>query len=346
MEELKETTVSKEAAQPQNTQPEKPKTEKVKQPRKPMNRGKRVAIYCAVIVVVLILTNPTVIPFMPEFITKPMQEFMYSIFGNMNGVAEMVKLDWSALFQLVIMAVIMLLVRELCKFLLEKYNPKTPRANTMKNLVASALKYILAFVAAFWALSIIGVNVSTLFASVGVMALIIGFGAESLIADVITGLFMIFENQYNVGDIIELDGYRGTVVNIAIRTTSIEDSGGNIKIFNNSDVRNIVNLSADSSRAVCDIPIPYEADIDAAEKVVAKLCTELTKEHPEVFKKLPECVGVQALGDSAVVLRVVAHVDEVNRFAAARIINKKMKTGLEKAGMGAPYAQIVVHKGE
>ena len=344
MEEVKTTP----AAEGEKNEVAKEKKSKIKLPKfkKPATRKKRVAIYLVAIVLILIVTNPTVIPFMPDFITAPVQEFMYGIFGNMNGVAEMVKLDWSALFQLVIMAIILLLVRELCSWALEKYEPKSPRAATMKNLIASALKYILAFVAAFWALSIIGVNVSTLFASVGVMALIIGFGAESLIADVITGLFMIFENQYNVGDIIELDGYRGTVVNIAIRTTSIEDAGGNIKIFNNSDVRNIVNLTADSSRAVCDIPIPYEADIDAAEKVVGVLCEELTHEYPDIFKKLPTCAGVQALADSAVVLRVVAQVDEENRFAAARIINKKMKTGLEKAGMGAPYAQIVVHKSE
>ena len=339
MEKLKENKVSTDAAQT-----EQPKPEKEKKPRKPLTRKKLVIVYLVAIVLILIVTNPTVIPFMPKFITGPVQEFMYGIFGNMKGVADMVKLDWSALFQLVIMAVIMLLVRELCVWLLEKYQPKTPRANTMKNLISSALKYILAFVAVFWALSIIGVNVSTLFASVGVMALIIGFGAESLIADVITGLFMIFENQYNVGDIIELDGYRGTVVNIAIRTTSIEDAGGNIKIFNNSDVRNIVNLSADSSRAVCDIPIPYEADIDQAEKVIEKLCEELVKEYPDIFKQMPKCVGVQALADSAVVLRVVAQVDEENRFGAGRLINKKMKTGLEKAGMGAPYTQVVVHK--
>ncbi len=344
MEEVK-TTPAAEGEKNENAQENKNKI-KLPKLKKPATRKKRVAIYLVAIVLILIVTNPTVIPFMPDFITAPVQEFMYRIFGNMNDVAEMVKLDWSALFQLVIMAIILLLVRELCSWLLEKYNPKTPRAATMKNLVTSALKYILAFVAAFWALSIIGVNVSTLFASVGVMALIIGFGAESLIADVITGLFMIFENQYNVGDIIELDGYRGTVVNIAIRTTSIEDSGGNIKIFNNSDVRNIINLSADSSRAVCDISIPYEVDIDAAEKQVAKLCAELAKEYPSVFKKVPECVGVQALADSAVILRVVAHVTEEDRFSAARLINKKMKTGMEKAGMGAPYAQVVVRKAD
>lgn len=328
------------------SEPENKTTQTTKKEKIALTRKKRVLIYLAAILLILLLTNPSVVPFMPDAVSASVQQFMYKTFGNMNDVADMVTLDWSVLFQLVVMAVILLLLRELCIWLMEKYHPKTPRAATMKNLFSSAMKYILAFVAIFWTLSIIGVNVSTLFASVGVMALIIGFGAESLIADVITGLFMIFENQYNVGDIIELDGYRGTVVNIAIRTTSIEDGGGNIKIFNNSDVRNIINLSTDSSRAVCDIPIPYEADIDEAEKVIAELCDQLCEEYPTVFEKKPSCVGVQSLADSAVVLRIVAQVDEEDRFKAARLINKKMKIGLEKAGMGAPYSQIVVRKGD
>ena len=338
MEELKE---KDNVPQTETKETQKPAKEKIALPRK-----KRVIIYLVAVLVILLLTNPSVIPFMPESVAAPMQEFMTGTFGDMNAVADMITLNWSVLFQLAFMAIILLLLRELCAWLTEKYQPKTPRAATMKNLFTSAMKYIFAFVAIFWSLSIIGVNVSTLFASVGVMALIIGFGAESLIADVITGLFMIFENQYNVGDIIELDGYRGTVVSIAIRTTSIEDSGGNIKIFNNSDVRNVVNLSTDSSRAVCDIPIPYEADIDEAERVIAALCDELCKEYPTVFEKKPACVGVQALADSAVIMRIVAHVDEEDRFSASRLINKKMKTGLEKANMGAPYSQLVIRKWE
>ena len=338
MEEKKETMTA--------SQSEQQATPETKKEKRTFSRKKRVIVYLAAIVVIILLTNPTVIPFMPAFIAGPVQEFMYKIFGNMSDVAKMVTLDWSVLFRLVVMAVILLLLREVCTWLLEKCHPKTPRAATMKNLFASAMKYIFALVALFWTLSILGVNVSTLFASVGVLALIIGFGAESLIADVITGLFMIFENQYNVGDIIELDGYRGTVVNIAIRTTSIVDAGGNVKIFNNSDMRNIVNLSADSSRAVCDIPIPYEADIDEAEKVINVLCQELCEEYPDVFEKKPTYSGVQSLGDSAVVLRVVAQVDEKNRFSAARLINKKMKIGLEKANMGVPYSQLVIRKAD
>ena len=336
MEEMKEKTTATQS-EAQAT----PKSKTVAFPRK-----KRVIVYLVAILVILLLTNPTVIPFMPESISAPVQEFMYKTFGNMNDVANMVTMDWSVLFQLVVMAVILLLLREVCAWLMEKYHPKTPRAATMKNLFSSAMKYIFAFAAIFWTLSILGVNVSTLFAGVGVLALIIGFGAESLIADVITGLFMIFENQYNVGDIIELDGYRGTVVNIAIRTTSIVDAGGNVKIFNNSDVRNIVNLSADSSRAICDIPIPYEADIEEAEKVIDALCDELCVEYPTVFEKKPNYVGVQSLGDSAVVLRIVAQVDEEDRFSAARLINKKMKIGLEKANMGVPYSQLVIRKAD
>ena len=100
------------------------------------------------------------------------------------------------------------------------------------------LKYIAGIVILCWGLSIIGVNVSTIVASVGIIALIVGFSAESLIADVVTGAFMIFENQYNVGDIVEVDGFRGKVTNIGIRTTSITDTGDNVKVINNSAMRN------------------------------------------------------------------------------------------------------------
>lgn len=310
--------------------------------KKPKDRKIRVAIYLVAIVVILVVTNPSLIPFLPATVSGFLTEAMIGLFGNVTQISKVITINWVSLFQLAIMVIVMLLVKEGANWLLEHYNPTTGRAKTVKNLIVSTLKYVLAIVGIFWGLSILGVDVSTLFASVGVLALIIGFGAESLIADVVTGLFMIFENQYNVGDIIELDGYRGTVVNIAIRTTSIEDTGGNIKIFNNSDVRNIINLSNESSFAVCDIPVPYEADLDQAEKVIQKLCDALTMEYPEVFHREPEYLGVQQLAPNYVVLRISAKVQEEDRFDAARLMNKKMKTGLEAAGMGVPHANLVV----
>ena len=146
MEELKENS---NPSQPETKETQKSDKKKMEFPRK-----KRVIIYFVAVLVILLLTNPSVIPFMPESVAVPLQEFMTETFGDMNAVTEMIKLNWSVLFQLVFMAVILLLLRELCSWLTEKYQPKTPRAATMKNLFTSAMKYIFAFVAIFWSLSI------------------------------------------------------------------------------------------------------------------------------------------------------------------------------------------------
>ena len=126
-------------------------------------------------------------------------------------------------------------------FVLGLLHPKAHRARTIVTLGNSLLRYAAALVILCWGLSILGVDVSMIVASVGVVALVVGFGVESLIADMVTGTFILFENQYNVGDIIEVGGFRGTVTEIGIRTTSVSDAGGNVKIINNSDMKNVLN---------------------------------------------------------------------------------------------------------
>ncbi len=309
-------------------------------------RKGRVVKYLIIMAAILLITNPGLIPFLPAGISSAMTRITSGLFGDVDKISNVVKINWINIFQLVLMILMIMVCQELITWVLEKWNPEAKRAKTIKYLLDSSLHYLFALVGIFWGLSIIGVDVSTIFASLGIVALIIGFGAESLIADVVTGLFIIFENQYNVGDVIELDGYRGTVVSIAIRTTSLMDAGGNVKVINNSDMRNIINQSSANSRAICDMPIPYEADIEKAEAELEKLFDELVKEYPEVFTERPTYSGVQQLADSAVILRIVAVVEETNRFHAARLMNRKFKIGLEKAGMGCPYTQVVVHKAE
>ena len=312
----------------------------------PDSRKGRIIKYLIIMAVILFITNPGLIPFLPQNIGETLTRVTGGLFGDVSRISEVVKFNWISIFQLVLMVLMLMVGQELITWILEKWNTKSKRAKTIKYLLDSSIHYLFTLVGIFWGLSIIGVDVSTIFASLGIVALIIGFGAESLIADVVTGLFIIFENQYNIGDVIEVDGYRGTVVNIAIRTTNLMDGGGNIKVINNSDMRNIINQSSDTSRAICDMPIPYEADIEKAEAVLEKLLDELVKEEPGVFTERPSYSGVQQLSDSAVILRVVAIVDETNRFNAARLMNRKFKIGLERAGMGCPYTQVVVHKAE
>lgn len=228
-------------------------------------------------------------------------------------------------------------------FVLGLIHPKSHRARTILTLLNSLLRYAAALVILCWGLSILGVDVSVIVASVGVVALVVGFGVESLIADVVTGTFILFENQYNVGDIVEVGGFRGTVKDIGIRTTAIEDAGGNVKIINNSEMKNILNRSDHASRAVCDIDIPYETDLEALEERIPALLEEIYRQNAGILKSVPAYLGVEKLGGSSVVLRFVAEVAEKDLFTAGRVLNRSLWLGLRRLGVECPFQQLDVH---
>lgn len=180
-------------------------------------------------------------------------------------------------------------------------------------------------------------------AGAGVLALIIGFGAESLIADVITGTFMLFEHQYEVGDIIVVGDFRGTVTQIGIRTTQIMDSGGNVKIINNSDIRSLINRSNDLSFAVCDMAVPYDKEsLARAEKVLGEVLPKLHREHPDLFSKAPAYLGVQTLDyeNRAVVIRVAGETHEENIYKAQRLLNRTLFMAFEEEGLSCPVHRV------
>ena len=217
------------------------------------------------------------------------------------------------------------------------------KTKTMLSILASLTRYAAALLILCWGMSLLGVDVNTIVTSVGVLALIIGFGAESLVADLVTGFFLLFENQYNVGDIVEVDGFRGTVKEIGIRTTSIVDPGENIKIINNSDMKNILNRSDKVSRAVSEIAIPYATDLEALEKKIPALMEEIQKKRSDVMLAPPVYLGVQQLADSCVVLRFVVEVAEKNIYSGTRLLNHDLLLGFRSLGVECPFPQLDVH---
>ena len=254
-----------------------------------------------------------------------------------------VKFDGAVLIKLIVMIVGVIVVEALLSFILSIPKPNNHRARSVLSVVSSLLKYVAAIVIICWGLSIIGVNVSTIVASVGILALVVGFSAESLIADVVTGAFMIFENQYNVGDIVEIDGFRGTVTNIGIRTTCITDPGDNVKIVNNSAMKNILNRSDKLSRSVSDIAVPYGTDLEKLEAGIPGLMQSIFEAHPDMMKQPPKYLGVQALADSSVVLRFVVNVDEKDIYTGARTLNHDLLLGFRRLGVECPFPQMDVH---
>lgn len=244
------------------------------------------------------------------------------------------------------MAFGVLLAAELLILILSIFKPKAHRAKTLLTISLSLIRYAAAIVILCWGLRILGVNVGTIVASVGILTLVVGFGAESLIADVITGLFMIFENQYNVGDIVEVDGFRGTVVAIGIRTTSIADTGNNVRIINNSEMKNIINKSDNSSAAICDFSIPYETDLAALEQKIPAILNRIYSMHTDIMNATPIYLGVQELGASSVVLRFKAEVPEKEIYNATRVMNHDLFILFRETGIECPFTQITLHQGD
>jgi len=267
------------------------------------------------------------------------------LLNRLTAGITVINLDWSALFRLILMIAGLALAGILCRLAFSRWTPKTNHGKTMSTLANSAMRYVLALIGILWGLSILGVDVNALLAGAGVVALIIGFGAESLIADVITGIFMLFEHQYEVGDIIVVGDFRGTVTQIGIRTTSIADSGGNVKIINNSDVRNLINRSANKSVAVCDLGVTYDgAAVRRAEEILAEALPRVYKEYKEQFKDEPKYLGVQQLSlpDNAAILRVIAEVEEADVYSVQRLLNRELLLALEDGGVSNPSLEVLV----
>ena len=262
--------------------------------------------------------------------------------GIFPGVGSLIDISFDTILKIIIAVAFIQVVGGVLIVVLSLFKNKSGRVGTMSTVLISIIKYSMRIIGFCWVLTIIGVNVSTIFASIGILALIIGFGAESLVADIVTGVFVLFENEYNIGDIIEVDGFRGTVTEIGIRTVSVQDSGGNIKIINNSDLKNIINRSNQKSTAVCDIGVAYETDLEEFDKLVIKIIDEIIGRNPEVFKSGIKYLGVQELGDFSITMRFAAEAEENKVFATRRLLNKELKTAFDRHNVSIPFPQIEV----
>ena len=315
----------------------------IKKEKKPVNAGKIVGLII-VFFVFLAITNPAVIPFLSPETKENLQGTWSRLFGDVSKISETFKFNFATLFQIIAIILLMVTISSIVLFIADKLKPKSAKARSFLTLIKSATSYIAFIVGFFWCLAAIGVNVSTIFASVGILTLVVGFGAQSLVEDLITGIFLVFEDQFNVGDIIEVGGFRGTVESIGIRTTAIKDVGGNIKLINNSDLRNILNRSATDSVAVTTVSVSYGTDIEKVEKCFETLLPEVRAKYPDVFLEDPKYIGVQTLGESGVELKVIGKVNEKDIFSAARLLNREIKIGFDKSGIEIPFNQIVVHQ--
>ncbi len=216
---------------------------------------------------------------------------------------------------------------------------KTQRSITVSRLVANLIRWLTAIILVIAVLAIWGVDTTALITGAGVVTLVVGLGMQSLIADVVAGLFIVFENEFNVGDWITVDGFRGEVIDIGIRTTKLK-AVGNVKIFNNNAIQGVLNHSTDNSIALTYIDIEYGANLPQVEEVIRAHVGEL--KVPGALSEV-KYDGVSALGASGVTLQFETNCFEADIFAVGRAMNGAIKNMFDQNGIDIPFPQIVVH---
>ena len=219
------------------------------------------------------------------------------------------------------------------------------KAKTISRLIVSFVKWVIALCAVFFTMDAWGADTTTMLASAGVLTLIIGLGSQSLVADILAGIFIVFEGEFQVGDIVVIDNWRGEVKEIGIRTTKLVDAGGNIKIVNNSEIKTIINQTQELSVAKTYVSVSYNARIEKIEAVIADNIEKVKEKIPGIVEG-PFYKGVSELGESGVVLLFIAKCKEDDIYQVTRDLNREIKIIFDDNNIEIPFNQLVVHMEE
>lgn len=217
------------------------------------------------------------------------------------------------------------------------------KKETLINISKSCIKYSVYLIILSNILTLFGVNITSLITIASVGSVAIGLGAQSIIQDILTGMFILFEDQYGVGDIICIDTFTGTVEAITLRTTNIRSVDGDLYIIPNGQINCITNMSKDFNRASITIGISYEENID---KVIKAMEIELERLFENKIVKglisVPKVLGVVELAESSVNIKIIADTQIGENWQVEREIRKHIKTMLDKEKISIPYPKRVI----
>ncbi|MBB6455407.1 small conductance mechanosensitive channel [Salirhabdus euzebyi] len=214
------------------------------------------------------------------------------------------------------------------------------RTKTLEKLMLNFYSYALIFIFIVTLLSILNIPIAPLLAGAGIIGLAIGFGAQGLVSDIVTGFFILLERQVDVDDYITAGGLSGVVEEVGLRTTKMRGFDGTLHFIPNRNISNVSNHSRGNMRALVDIGIAYDENIEEAMSVLQKVCEDFASRDDRV-KDGPNVIGVQSLNASDVVLRVIAQTENMQQWAVERDLRKQLKEALDSAGIEIPFPHQV-----
>jgi small-conductance mechanosensitive channel len=218
------------------------------------------------------------------------------------------------------------------------------RTQTLTRVVSSAGIVVIWSLAFFQALAELGFNLGPLLAGVGIVGLAVGFGAQNLVRDVITGFFILFEDQYGVGDVVQVNGIAtGKVEQLTLRVTGLRDLDGTLHYLANGNITHVANRSKDWARAVIDVGVSLREDPADVRRALERVAAE-AKEDPELGRNLyarPQVLGVEVLGDYDVTWRMIAETKPGRQFEIERALRERVKVAFDADGIESPQPMMV-----
>lgn len=215
------------------------------------------------------------------------------------------------------------------------------RAKTLSGLLQSILRYSVDFLAVLAVFQAFDIPTASFLAGAGIVGLALGFGAQNLVRDMITGFFLIYEDQFAVGDYVTIGGLSGVVEEMGLRVTKLRDFSGDLHIIPNGSIDRTTNHSRGAVRALVNVGIAYEEDLDRALAILADVCSRVAVAHADILVEGPDVLGVADLGPNEVRVQIVAMTKPLQQGIIERDLRKSVKEALAGAGIEVPYQKYV-----
>ncbi|HKX75580.1 MAG TPA: mechanosensitive ion channel family protein [Acidimicrobiia bacterium] len=218
------------------------------------------------------------------------------------------------------------------------------RAETIGAVLKNTAAVFMYAVATLVALGEFNINLGPLLASAGIVGVALGFGAQSLVKDFLSGVFMFLEDQYGVGDVVDVGEASGVVEAISLRTTRIRDVNGTLWFVPNGEIRRVGNKSQQWARAVLDVEVAYNTDLSKAMRVIKEVADQLWREGLDeaTITEEPEIWGVESFGENSIVIRLAIKTEAGEQWATARMVRQRLKEAFDREGIEIPFPQRTV----
>ncbi|MBP2319822.1 small conductance mechanosensitive channel [Kibdelosporangium banguiense] len=220
------------------------------------------------------------------------------------------------------------------------------RAQTIGSVMKSLVSFLVWGLAFMLILGEIGINLGPIIASAGIVGVALGFGAQNLVKDFLSGVFMMLEDQYGVGDIVDVGPATGTIESVGLRVTTLRDVNGTVWYVRNGEILRVGNSSQGFAVAVVDVPLGYSADIEAATEVIKRIVTDETGTEPvsEDVLEPPEVLGVDKVTPESITVRLTVKVRAGRQWAVQRALRARIIPALEEAGIEPPLGRLYGQK--